>query len=235
MHDVSRVRLASSRGPFEGALVVPSTPGWLSAVVVVGEEPTPDAHGLRIARRLAEAGHGALAIGQRPFDGDGRAYPDITLEAEAALAHLRHETGVAAPRYGILGYGPGGLTALVAGYRCQFGAAISFYGEGPMRLRAELGRLIESPKPQAAAFLFLVGANDDAVRAADLAAIHTRLQTFGMKHTMIVYPRRTAGFARLGDAAFADVEDRDAWQRVLHVLETSPRLRNRVPPYLRRR
>jgi carboxymethylenebutenolidase len=225
-----RVALVSPRGAFEGALAAPSQAPWRSAVVVVGRHRAVDAHVREVTRRLAEAGHGALGIGQSPLCVSRPASVDVTVDVDAALAHLRTEAGAAAPRFGVVGYGPGGFTALVAGYRSRVGAAISFYGEGPMRLESELARIIDRPRRHAASMVLLVGGNDRGVGPAALAAIRDRLQIFGMKHTLIIYPRMDQGFACPGDPAYREEEASDAWQRVLLALETAARPRNRVLP-----
>lgn len=224
------VALVSPRGPFEGLLAVPSRWPWRSAVVVIGQHPGVDLQVVQVARRLADAGHGALAIGQRALDLRNPASLEVTLDVDAALAHLRTEASGSAPRFGVVGYGPGGFTALVAGYRSQVGAAIAFYGEGPMRLHAELAHVIDRPKRHAAALLFLLGGEDQAVGPMAVAAIRERLQRFGMQHAFIIYPRMNDSFASPGHGAYRALEANDSWERLLVALDSARRLRNRTPP-----
>jgi len=224
------VRVAVGGVMRTGLLAMPKSEPWRSAVVVVGERPTVDVGAMDAARSLAAAGHGALAIGHGEIAPEGAEVADLTRGVDAALARLRAEAPAKAPRIGVVGYGLGGFLALVAGYRCQVGAAVSVYGEGPMRLRADLRRIIDRPKRHSAPFLCLVGAEDLVVRAEDLAAIRERLDVYGMRHTFILYPRTRAGFCQVGGPDHRPIEAADAWTKILHALDTAPRLRNRSPP-----
>jgi dienelactone hydrolase len=144
----------------------------------------------------------------------------------AALEFLRAAAPTAPTRYGAVGFGAGGLVSLAAGYRCQIGASVSFYAEGPMRLRANLPQIFDRPKPQAAPLLCLVGALEE-VLPADLAAIRAHLGHFGMRETMVVYPRRKTGFCHPASEAYRETEAGDAWGRLLRALDTAPRQRHR--------
>jgi carboxymethylenebutenolidase len=161
---------------------------------------------------------------------EGTSAARVTRGVDAGLARLRLEATVRPPRIGVVGYGLGGYVALVAAYASQVGVAVCFYGAGPMRLRTELRRIIDQPKRHAAPMLCLIGGEDSTVRPEDLAAIHERLGAFGMRHTFIIYPRTKGHFCRVGGADYRAPEADDAWQRLVHALETAPRLRNRSPP-----
>jgi len=243
---VRDVLIEPPRGGVPGYFAAPSSDAWKSAVVVIGDHLTLDDHARETCRRLAREGHAAIAldltggadsgvslVSRRPGvsdrDGQARAIEGVA----AGLELLRTEASAPPARFGVVGYGGGGLVALVAGYRCQVGAAISFYGEGPMQLRANLSEIIERPKRHAASFLCLVGGEDDAVRPEDLGAIHERLDTFGMRHTFIVYPRTRSGFCQVDGPRYRAAEANDAWGKVLHALETAPRLRHRFQPKAR--
>jgi carboxymethylenebutenolidase len=224
------VRLVAPGSSPRAFLAVPKGAEWRSAVVVVGDTFDVDAHASEVARRLARAGHGVLAVGHGAVGSEGALDADLVGAVNAGLARLRAEAPAPPARVGVVGYGLGGFVALVAGYRCQVGAAVSLYGAGPMRLRADLRRIIDRPKRHSAPLLCLLGVEDVAVRAEDLAAIRERLDAFGMRHTFIIYPRTRSGFCRPDGADFRPKEADDAWRRVLHALETAPRLRNRSPP-----
>jgi len=211
-----------------GFLAVPTASEWKSAVVVVGATGLDD-HVVAVCRELAVAGHGALAIDLPVNRLDERASlaPAVTRTVSAALACLRGAAPAVPPRFGVVGYGAGGLVALAAGIRCQIGAAVSFYGEGPMLLRQHLTQIIDAPKRHAAPFLCLLGSKDTDVGPQDLLAIRDRLDSFGMRHTFIVYPRTAAGFCHQNSANYRAAEANDAWSKLLHALETAPRLRHR--------
>lgn len=224
------VKLTVGTASYRAFLATPAAPPWKSAVVVVGDEVALDDDMEHVARRLAAQGHGALAMGHGDTGVEGMAASQVTRWVDAGLARLRAESTVPAPRIGVVGYGRGGYVALVAAYASQVGVAVSLYGAGPMRLRAELRRIIDQPKRHAAPMLCLLGGEDATVRPEDLAVIHERLEGFGMRHTFIIYPRTRGHFGRAGSADYRAPEAADAWGRILHALETAPRLRNRSPP-----
>jgi carboxymethylenebutenolidase len=151
-----------------------------------------------------------------------------THAVDAALAYLRAEAPRVPARFGIVGFGVGGFVALVAGYRCQIGAAVSFYGEGPMLLRSDLD-IVDGPRRHAASLLCLVGAEDKAVSPDDIAAIRGLLTGYRMQHSFVVYPRTSVDFFRPTATGYRPVVAEDAWKRLLHALETAPRPRFRFP------
>jgi dienelactone hydrolase len=222
------VLVEGPNGPLRGLLATPPVPrdgGWKAGVVVV-----PDRSGIdpRVCRALAAAGHGAIALDLDVGDvGGAPGLERCTASVAAALAFLRGATPTAPPRLGVIGYGAGGLVALAAGVRCQVGASVSFYGEGPTLLRARLAQIVDRPKRHAATLLCLVGGKDEGVTPADLGAIRDHLDAFGMRHTLIVYPRTRGGFCEEGAPTYRADEANDAWQKALHAIETAPRLRHR--------
>ncbi len=229
------VTLEAPAGRVTGFLATPVS-DWKSAVVVVGDRGGLDDHVLGACARLADAGHAALALDLDVDRLDGSvvlspsatsALARCTGAVTAGLAFLRAEAAAPPSRFGVVGYGLGGLVALAAGYRCQVGAAVSFYGDGPVRLRANLLEIMGQPKPHAGALLCLVGGEDEDVCPADLAAIHSHLDAFGMRQTSIVYPRTRTDFCRDGAPTYRAAEAADAWGRLLHALEVAPKLRHR--------
>jgi carboxymethylenebutenolidase len=221
--------------PISGVLMTPPGPAWKSAVVVVADRDRDADHGVAVCQALATAGHGALALDLNLAGLEGAregaspaalALRRLTDEVAAGVSFVR-SAGPAPSRLGVLGYGAGGFVALAAGYRCQVGAAVSFYGEGPQCLRANLKQIIDKPKRHAANLLCLVGGEDPEVRPRDLAAIREHLDAFGMRHTLIVYPRTRAGFCHPDSPTYRAAEANDAWQKVLRAFETAPRLRHR--------
>jgi dienelactone hydrolase len=221
------VAVASLRFCFDGFLAVPAAAAWRSAAVLVSEGPEVDEAAIDIARRLAAAGHAALAIGH---DGTGKgtsAFDRIAERVDAALAYLVAESRAPVPRFGVVGFGPGGFSAIVAGYRCRAGAAVCLYGDGPLRLREELAQLIDRPKRHAARFLFLLGGEDATVKPGDVGPIRDQLEAFGMRNTFIIYPRTKGAFCRPGSPDFRAPAAQDAWLRILLALDTAPRLRHR--------
>jgi carboxymethylenebutenolidase len=230
------ITVQGPNGPFSGRLAVPTGDVWASAVVVVPDRSGINAHVLGVCRDLALAGHAALAIDVPVSELDAplvwsstssSALDRFTEAVGAALDLLENVAPATPSRFGVVGYGAGGVVALAAGYRCQVGAAVAFYGEGTMRLHENLARIIAKPKPHAATFLCLVGAADEDVRVPDLGEILRNFGSFGMRSNSIVYPRTKAGFCDPGDPRYRPVEARDAWKRLLHALETAPRRRHR--------
>jgi carboxymethylenebutenolidase len=230
------VTIDAPDGPVTGLLAIPDGDAWTSAVVVVPDRGGVDEHIARACRDLAAAGHVALAIdlavselhAALPSSLSPRSIlTRFTRAVTAGLTLLRTIGPTRPSRLGVIGYGAGGLVAFAAGYRCQVGAAIAFYGEGPMHLREHLADIIEKPKPQAASFLCLVGAVDEHLYTADLGAILRHFTNFRMQFNVIVYPRVGNGFCLPGHPKYRPAEAKDAWGRVLHALESSSRLRHR--------
>jgi carboxymethylenebutenolidase len=223
-------------GSFSGRLAVPDRDAWTSAVVVVPDRSGINAHVLGACRDLALAGHAALAIDIPVSELDAPVVRSsasssvldrCTGAVDAALEFLE-TVGPARPnRFGVVGYGAGGVVALAAGYRCQVGAAVSFYGEGAMRLQENLKGIIERPKRHAATFLCLIGAADEDVRAPKIGELPRHFEAFGMRCNFIVYPRTKAGFCDPGDPRYRPLEARDAWGRLVQALESAARRRHR--------
>jgi carboxymethylenebutenolidase len=234
------VRLEGRHESFAGLLATPAGAAWKSATVVVADRNGVDDHARTVCRDLALAGHAALAIDLRclPPSTEGRtrsltgsaALTRATGAVATALAFLRRSGPPTQGRFGVVGFGEAGLVALAAGYRCQAGVAVSFYGDGPMRLRMDAEEIIDSPKRQAASFLCLIGGEDPDITPADLGALRAHLDASGMRHTFIVYPRTRAGFCHPESPTYRPADARDAWARLLHALATAPRLRHRFAP-----
>jgi carboxymethylenebutenolidase len=200
---------------------------WKSAVIVVGDGPGISPNVRELCRSLAEEGHAAVAVdllALRP--GDTGLMAAWTAGVDATLSFLRAEAPHPPPRFGIVGFGIGGFVALLAGYCCQLSAAVSFYGEGVSRLRSDLGN-VDGPKPHAASLLCFVGAEDSAVRPEDLAVAREHLAELRMPHSFVVYPRTKGNFFFPGAPEYRPDAAADAWKRLLHVMETAPRLRYR--------
>ena len=207
-------------------LAVPEA-AWKSAVIVLDDGAGIDERVRELCRTLAQEGHAAIApdlftlrAGEAGLTSVWAAGVDATLE------FLRAESPRTPQRLGIIGFGVGGFVALLAGYQCQLSAAVSFYGEGVRRLRSDLG-ILDGPKPHAAALLCFVGADDEAIRAEDLGVVRERLTGSRVQHSFVVYPRTRAHFFFPGAAEYRPAAAEDAWRRVLHTLETAPRLRYR--------
>jgi dienelactone hydrolase len=223
------VRLTGRNVLFRGTVAVPATVPWRSAAVVVGDAAEVDEFTKDLARRLAAEGHGAVAIGHDP------ALPPFARgggvdRIDAALACLVGESRAAIPRYGVVGVGRGGLTAIAAGYRCRVGVAVSFYGDTPARLRAELSTFIDRPKPQAGRFVFVLGGEDTSVRPADLGAIREHLEAYGIQNTFIIYPRTRGAFLVTGGKDYKEQASTDAFQKLSQALDAAVRPRNRFLP-----
>jgi carboxymethylenebutenolidase len=208
-------------------LAVPDAVAWKSAVVVLDDGPGIGENIRELCRALAQEGHAAVAPDLFTLRAGEAGLTSMWADGvEATLCFLRAESPRAPHRLGIIGFGVGGFVALLAGYRCQLSAAVSFYGEGVMRLRSDLG-ILDGPKPHAATLLCFVGADDDAIRAEDLGVVRERLTGSRVPHSFVVYPRTKGRFFFPGVPEHRPAAAEDAWRRLLHTLETAPRLRYR--------
>jgi dienelactone hydrolase len=145
----------------------------------------------------------------------------------ASQSALCGYTASAPPRFGIVGYGSGGIVALLAACRCQFGVAITFYGDGPRTLRANLSQILDGPKSHAARVVCFLGTEDRRVRPEDVRILRERFHACELRHSFVVYPKVADGFCRPRTLTYRGAVADDAWSKLIHALETAHRPRHR--------
>jgi carboxymethylenebutenolidase len=225
--DLHVVQLPKPHGHMDAYLATPRAAAWKSAVIVLDDGPGITPRITTFCDALAREGHAAAAADVLSLRaGEAGLMSAWTQGVDATLEFLREKAPRPPPRFAIVGFGIGGFAALMAGYRCQLGAAVSFYGEGVMRLCSDLGNL-DRPRPHAAAMLCFLGTDDKTVSAADVAIARERLAGLRIPHSFVVYPRTRGNFFFPDGAEYRPEAAADAWGRLLHALDTAPRLRFR--------
>jgi carboxymethylenebutenolidase len=229
-----RVEFPAGAQRVRGSLELPAGGGPNAGVIVI-----PDVWGLSphyegIARKLAAAGHAALAIdlytrGESPEKfGPARvtefiqALPDrqVLGDVQAAIDFLAAHPAVRGRRVGITGFCMGGMYAFLAACRCRgLSAAAPWYG----MLRASA---LDANKPEhvldairalGVPTLALFGAEDALIPLSDVEELRARA---GRALETVVYPG--AGHAFNNDTrpdAFRPEASADAWRRVLSHFE----------------
>jgi carboxymethylenebutenolidase len=189
-------------------LCEPEGSGPFPAVLVV-RDPAAQKPIDEVCQKLACEGYVALAP-DFPL-APAATNEDLASEIDAALALVRTRPNVDSARVGIVGFGFGGFVAFLAACRTDVVTAVSFYGEGMVRL------LRETPRNMAP-ILCLFGAEDDKIPARHVGKIRSRLSAQGVMHEIIVYPRAGRGFFGDGDAPHRRAAAADAWTRTLRWL-----------------
>jgi carboxymethylenebutenolidase len=210
-------------------LARPEHPTGIGVVVL------PDNRGLhpfyeRLATRLAEQGHVALALdwyGRTAGTGpraDGFQFIEHllqvrrdTIDADIATAAecLRREE--AASVVYAIGFCFGGRQAFIAaGPRIGLAGAVGFYGApgvypngapGPTQRATELG----------APILAFFGGADEGIPSSDIEAFDAALDEAGVEHKIVTYPGAPHGFFDVHLEEYRDVSA-DAWRRTLAFL-----------------
>jgi carboxymethylenebutenolidase len=218
---------------FSAFLARPERPLGRTGVLIL-----PDVRGLhpfyeRLAERLAEQGHTALAIdyfgrtaGLGPRGDDFPVMEHILKvrrekiddDIDAAADHLRSPDGGGCTSVLALGFCFGGRQAFFAA-RPRFGLAgvIGFYGGPGVYPNGALGptqRANELTSP----ILALFGGADEGIPASEVSAFDEALGAAGVEHEIVTYPNAPHGFFDVKQAEHADASA-DAWRRVLGFLD----------------
>jgi len=228
----TRLVLHSGDGAeFSAFLARPERPSGAGVVVL------PDLRGLygfyeRLAVRLAEQGHAAIAIdyfGRTAGTGAREeTFPfmqhiarvnraSIDSDIAAAAKYLRSGDGGDCRVAFALGFCFGGRQAFFASAPpLGFAGVIGFYGAlsfypngaaGPIQRAAEL----------AAPILGIFGGADHGIPPSDIAAFDQALTAAGVEHELITYPNAPHSFFDVNYAEHAEA-CADAWSRVLKLI-----------------
>jgi carboxymethylenebutenolidase len=207
----------------------PEEPRGIGVVIL------PDVRGLyrfyeELALRFAERGIAAVAIdyfgrtagvSKRGDDFEYMPHFDQTTQAgiqadvAAAVAHLREQGARSIFTVGFCFGGRNSWLAAASGH--GLAGAIGFYGRpgpgrdgspGPIQRAAE----IEAP------ILGLMGGDDQAISADDVAELDRALSDAGVEHELVTYPGAPHSFFDRRYEEHADASE-DAWGRVLAFIE----------------
>lgn len=229
-------------GGIRGYVARPAGTGRYPGVVVGHQLFGVDGPVRRFARRLAGAGYTAVvpdlyhrdAPGvDLPMDDDGRrrgfellhrlSREEVVRDVAAAMRYLRG-TAAAGRNVGMVGLSMGGHVAYLAACRLDLSAtAVLFPG---WLTGTEFG--LSQPEPTLALtpgitgrLLFLVGADDHVVPAADREQIADALDSAEVDHEIVVYPDTPHAFFLDGAPTYRAGAATDAWERILALLVAS--------------
>jgi carboxymethylenebutenolidase len=228
---------ASDGNEFYAYLAVPENKTDLGVLIY------PDVRGLHqfyrdLALRFAEMGITAIAMDYfgRTAGLTGREesfefmphvgqlkVETVTLDAQAALAHLRGATGANAVF--VVGFCMGGSLTLHSGANAELGLAglIPFYAGMSRDFNGAGTALDVAPRIMYPVLGFFGGA-DQGIPAEQVAELDKRLDQAGVDHLLITYPNATHSFFDRRAAEFAEASA-DAWVRLLEFI----RMRGKIP------
>jgi carboxymethylenebutenolidase len=228
------VTLATPDGPMDAFVAHPEGAGRFPALIVAQEAFGVNEHIRDVCRRFAAEGY--LALAPELFHRSGRGvvvpYDDfpaarvhigalanegLEQDLAACFDHLRARVDVDPQRVGLVGFCMGGFTAFLGACRLAPAAAVSFYGGGIVRPRAQ-GRmrpLLDEADGIRAPILCLFGAEDQGIPLADVDTIRGRLDALRTPHEVVVYPGAGHGFFCDARPSYHADSARDAWKRTL--------------------
>jgi carboxymethylenebutenolidase len=222
------LELTTRDGPMDLYVARPDADA-ANAVIVIQEAFGVNDHIMDVTRRLADAGHLAVAPtmfhraggGTAPYGQFDKVMPlfegvsddGILMDVDATLSHLRGE-GYNADRIGIVGFCFGGRVTFLVAARRQLGAAVGFYGGGIVTGRL-WPPLVDEAKDLRTPWLGLFGDLDQSIPVEDVERLRRELASAPVDHDVVRYADAQHGFN-------CDVRDEyhpeaaaDAWQRTL--------------------
>jgi carboxymethylenebutenolidase len=201
------------------------------AVIVIQEAFGMTEHIQDVCRRLAAAGHRAVAPHLFHRSGDPViAYEDMRavvphlgqlsadgLEADiaATLEHLAGD-GFSGTRVGIVGFCMGGSVVVLAAARHALGAAATFYGGGVTAGRFGIPPLAELAPDLQTPWLGLFGDEDQSIPVDQVEALREAAKKASVPTEVVRYPEAGHAFhCDARDDAYHEASAKDAWRRTL--------------------
>ncbi|GGS20545.1 carboxymethylenebutenolidase [Streptomyces humidus] len=162
---------------------------------------------------LAEKGYESVAVDLSP--GTGAVSDRDLLGDVSVLMGLLGERGWSSEQVGLVGYGFGGRTALLAAAEFEVGAAVSVGAP-----------LIRATRPVKTPWLGLFGRQDPAAPPEAVACLRARLRDSPVHTEVVTYPGVARDFRFDAREAQAHAASFDVWQRTVEWLElrVAPRL-----------
>jgi carboxymethylenebutenolidase len=229
------VTLTTADGPMECYEAFPDVEapdgGAASAVIVIQEAFGVNDHIQDVARRVAAAGHHAVAPaifhraggGTAPYDDFSQVMPlfegvsddGILMDVDATIAHLE-AAGFAPERIGIVGFCFGGRVTFLVAARRRLGAAVGFYGGGiaasgflPFPALIEESATLQTP------WLGLFGDLDQSIPVESVEELRTALAGAPVDAEVVRYPHAEHGFHCDARPSYHEPSAKDAWARTL--------------------
>ena len=222
-------------------LAMPQGEGPFSGVVVIQEIFGVNDHIRDITRRLAKAGHVAIApaIYQRQTPGFesgyteadlkiGREYKNQTKASEligdiqAAIDYLYKLPPVKQTGVGCIGFCFGGHVAYLAATLNAVKATASFYGAGITTGTPGNGEPTLARTGEISGTLYgFFGLEDDLIPNEQVDEIEAALKQHEINHRIFRYPGAGHGFMCDQRASYHANASQDAWQQVLELFRSS--------------
>jgi carboxymethylenebutenolidase len=229
---VSEVRLPSRRGSAPALLYRPLVGGPGPAVVLAAEAYGVNSFTRRVAATLAHLGYVTLVPdyyrGDGPTDPEG--YLDFTEVVQfidaldfvqathdviAGIEYLQADPGVRPDRVAVWGYCTGATLALLAAaLRPELAAAVLFFPSQPTFDTLDAKRPVHPVDllwHAGCPLLFVYGDQDPVMSPAQLADLGRRLDTWGIDHTIKIYPGAGHAFSAPVAPLRHDAADRASW------------------------
>ncbi len=224
------VTLATPDGPMDCYEAVPDG-GSATGVVVVQEAFGVNEHIEDVCRRVAEAGHHAVAPhlfhraggGTAPYDDFAKVLPlfegltddGILMDVDAAVAHL-DAAGIAPGATGVVGFCMGGRVSFLTAAERALGAAVGFYGGGIVTGRfPQFPTLVDRATRLRTPWLGLFGDEDASIPVDDVEALRDALAGAPVPTEIVRYPGAEHGFHCDVRASYDAGAAADGWARTL--------------------
>lgn len=228
-------------GPMDVHLFLPDGTGTRKrrGVLVFQEAFGVNGHILRVCERLAAEGYLAAApelyhragrgtqFGYGEFEKVRPVMAQLTNEKLLADVRAAHGFLVSRPevdprRVASIGFCLGGFVSALTACHLPVGAAVAFYGGGLARARPGMGMrpLLDDFSRLDCPTLFVFGEKDQAIPAADVATVRTRLKELQKPHEIVVYPGVGHGFFCEERSSYHPATARTAWEMALHWFDT---------------
>jgi len=206
-------------------------PAARTAVVVIQEAFGVNHHIEDVARRLAAAGHHAVApqlfhrdaVNALPYDDMELAKShmanlsakDIRADLDATLEHLAAQ-GFSLSATGIVGFCMGGSVVVAAASDHAFGAAVTFYGGGVLAGRFGFPPLGELAPALTSPWLGLFGDRDAGIPPEQVELLRSQAAKAAVPTSIVRYAEAGHGFhCDARPNAYHEASAKDAWAKTL--------------------
>lgn len=142
-------------------------------------------------------------------------------DVAACAAWLRSRPGN--ERVAQIGFSAGGHLSYLAACRLPLAATAVLYGGWLPTTDIPMSRptpTLDLTPGITGRLLYLVGADDSLIDAAQRRQIAAALASAGVDHELVAYPRTAHAFFWPGTPSFSQPARDDAWTRILHLLAT---------------
>ena len=225
------IELQTADGPMDLYVAEPDEPKG-TAVIVIQEAFGVNDHIQDVTRRLAAAGHLAVAPalfhraggGTASYDDFSKVLPlfegltdqGIVMDVDAALDFVSG-AGIPHEKTGLVGFCMGGRVSYLVALERRLGAAVGFYGGGIVTGRfPQFPTLVERTAELQTPWLGLFGDLDGSIPVDDVETLRSRLdEEAPVAHQIVRYADADHGFNCDVRPSYNAEAAADAWARTL--------------------